>query len=240
MVLVSSCSKPPEEVYAPPPAPVVIKRDVNIISSPPGASIAVDHVGVGKAPLSYTFNFSDKAVYSVSAALDNYLPVEAVIDVQGVDSAGGTLQLHLNPHPFVAVTSLKYPANEWIQVPMTPEVLEYDFWERLIRIVRRYYPGPLLAQMEPGIIESKFVTMKYPVGEHHEFIRSRLKTRFQEKYPKVIMGVYIETETSVDGVEWISFHPMRNKDVELIDTLRKKMGVHYYLNTSPASETPSQ
>ncbi len=222
-LFLSSCASPP-----PPPA-VAIKRVATIVSFPEGASITVDNRVVGVAPIRYEFNFSDKQFFTVTGTKANHLHAEMRVDAAAVDRAGGTLTLHLLPHPFIGITGEKYTANAWFVITLTPEILEQDLWDKFVRIIKKQYPKIRKEEMDSGVVETSFRTQKIMVGSNHEYLRSTVKTKFMEKFPKVRMGIYLETEVSKDGKNWTKYSKPLLSDIALVDSLQKQLDVYYYL-----------
>lgn len=235
-MFLTSCSTPqPQETYTPPPPPpppVVEKRMVTIVSSPQEATISVENITLGTTPVTHEFNFSQQSGYVVKGTKKDYLPVEKTIDLPTVDGAGGTIKIHLTQHPFLGITALNYPTNQWFQIVLTPEVLEQGFWKKLLNIVNKDNRKINKIYMDAGIVETAFVTENVLVGDYKEYIRSRLKTRYQQKVPEVKMNVYLETEVSSNGQEWNKYDRVRKSDVRLVDSLKKHLGVFYYLDPS--------
>jgi hypothetical protein len=230
-MFLTSCSTPqPQKTYTAPPPPVIEKRVVTIDSLPQEATISVDNIALGTTPVTHEFNFSQQAMYIVKVTKNDYLPVEMTLDLQTVDGVGGKIKLHLPQHPFLGITTLEYPTNQWFQILLTPEVLEQGFWNKLVHIVNKDNRKIDKTYMDVGIVETAFVTETVSVRDSEEYIRSRLKTRFQEKVPEVKMNIYLETEVSSNGQEWNKYDRARVSDVRLVDSLKKYLGVFYYLD----------
>ncbi len=204
-IMLTSCSTPqPQKTYMAPP-PIIEKRVVKIVSSPQEVIISVDNIELGTTPITHEFNFSKNSMYIVTGTKKNYLPVEMTVDLKTVDRVEGTINVYLSQHPFWEITTVKYPANEWFQIILTPEVLEQGFWKKLVQIVKKDHYKIDNIYMEAGIVETAFVTENVSVGGKEEYIRSRLKTKFQEKVPEVKMNIYLETEISNDGRVWTKY-----------------------------------
>lgn len=230
-IFLASCSTPqPTYVEPPPPPPVIEKRVVTIDSSPQDATISVDNIILGTTPITHEFNFSEQSIYQVRGTKKDYLPVEMIVDLQTVDGAERIIHFNLSQHPFMGITTVKYPANKWFQITLTPEVLEQGFWNKLLGIVNKDNRKINKIHMDAGVVETSFVTENVSVGDSDEYIRSRVKTKFLEKVPDVKMSIYLETEVSSDGQVWNTYDRVRMSDVRLVESLKKRLGVLYYLD----------
>lgn len=219
-VLCSSCAKEPIPINIP---DYIVQG--KIISIPSDANVTINAHSIGMTPTSYSFNFTDQYNYSILVEKADYLSEEIDINSDQLVDSNGVIHVSLSLHPLISSTSDSLPANHWISVNMRPELMEKQAWDKFIKLLKgRTYKISTMNGTNGSLVTS-FKNNSFLVHNETVHLRSRLETKFTGEYPKLLMSLFLRTEKSADGHQWVPYNRIVKKDAQTFRSIKKQFAV---------------
>ena len=136
-----------------------------ITTDPGGAFITINNVGIGTAPINYTFDFSKQPAYEIKATKTGYFDATTTLNSGMVGVNNGILNLALQEDESYGVTTVTDATNRWLKIEIAPKITQAEAWQKIVDAVTERYA--VIEQMDSssGYLRSVPTsrTFKHPV-----------------------------------------------------------------------------
>lgn len=208
-------------------------NQVTINTIPPGATIMVNEVYQGKAPVKLTieaskYNTTDEYTafiekqFTITAQKQGYFIEEQTIGNSRLADYGETgLTLKLNPSPMWKETVDTPLPNQWHYILVNQHLNPKKTWHRLVDTVTKRYNG--ITQLDPqsGYIESNKKQKSFKTVRGTFRLRSEFIAAIEQRKP-IKYKMKIISEWTINGIDWNPYPRMFKEDALLIEEIRDR------------------
>lgn len=206
ILLVTGCA-------APMPAP-----ETQIRTNPENVDITLDGVPLGNSPVTYTFDFSAKEQYILTAKKNGYFSETKEITPTVVTGDPSQILVELLASPMWQATFVSPATNEWLRLIVDPGVNESEIWQRMVDATTKRFPELEEFDYNSGYIKSAVKIKRYDTPRGEFRLRSRFIAALADENP-LTYKIKLVSEWTDKGVEWYPYNRVFREDALLIDEL---------------------
>jgi len=196
----------------------------SVTTDPGGAFITVNNVGVGTAPINYTFDFSKQPAYEVKASKTGYFDASATLNSEMVGVTNGVLNLALQEDESYGVTTTTDATNRWLKIEIAPNITQAEAWQKIVDAVTERYA--VIEQMDSssGYLRSVPTsrTFKHPVYGTRT-IRTQFVGDIASSNP-LVYKMQISSQISTPDGGWTPFDRVFKEDAQMVEELQSRLG----------------
>ena len=198
--------------------------DTNIVSQPPGATVAINGVNLGTTPIHHQFDFKQTPTSTVIASKPGFHNQQLIITRESSGIHDNQLVIVLPEDEAYKVTTTSDADNAWLRVQVDPSLTPDVVWQKVVDSVTSRFPSLEMLDAASGYMRSVYVTQKFtgPDGDYQ--VRTRFICSISSKTP-LVYKLKIESEMSAGHQDWAPYDRVFKPDAQLIEELQGRLGV---------------
>ena len=204
-------------------------KSAMITSDPVQALVKVGNEEVGRTPVEYSFDFSDRASrYLITLSKPGYF--DQVLTVTEGSSAvrSGQINATLEENPAWTTTTESEATNKWLRIAVDPVITYSDAWQKIIDSVTSVYDSLEQLDQASGYLRSSPKLREFSKGpEGPFFVRTQFIGSISSKAPltykiKLISRTRLKSEPAE---HWKEFGRVFAEDAQLVEEMQNRLGL---------------
>ena len=203
-------------------------KDAVINSNPPGANIRVGNDPIGRAPVEYKFNFSDRGRrYLIVATSPGYLDNVIRLDRNSPQFNSGIVEVAMESDPSWTSTAESEATNTWLRIQVNAGITHAEAWQKVIDSVTSVYDSLEQLDQSSGYLRSTAKIKEFESNEGPIFVRTQLIGSIASTSP-LTYKIKIQSKTrkkSESDQKWVDFDRVFSEDSVLVEELLSRLGL---------------
>lgn len=205
-----------------------VYKDAVINSNPPGANIRVGNDLIGRAPVEYKFNFSDRSRrYLIVASSPGYIDRVIRLDRNSPQFNSGIVEVTIESDPSWTSTAESEATNTWLRIQVNPRITHAEAWQKVIDSVTSVYDSLEQLDQSSGYLRSTAKIKEFESNEGPIFVRTQLIGSIASTNP-LTYKIKIQSKTrkkSESDQTWVDFDRVFAEDSVLVEELLSRLGL---------------
>ena len=205
------------------------RKPAVIVSDPGQALVKVGSEEVGRTPVEYAFDFSDRASrYLVTLSKPGYFDRVLTVTERSAAVRSGRIGVTLEENPAWTTTTESEATNKWLRIAVDPAITYEDAWQKIIDSVTSVYDSLEQLDQASGYLRSSPKLREFPKGpEGPFFVRTQFIGSISSKAPltykiKLISRTRLKSEAAE---HWKEFDRVFAEDAQLVEEMQNRLGL---------------
>ncbi len=202
------------------------QRAATISCDPSGATVLVDGVAVGSAPLSHTFDFDKKTSYHIEVQKAGYFDTRRTVTSEDQDTLNGEIRLAMIEDESWTATAESRATNTWLRMEVDSSLDQQRAWQIIIDAVTTRYSSLEQLDASSGYCRSspEVRTFKHP-KKGNTTIRTQIIGAVASAEPLVYKFKIVAEESTGNSNRWTPYNRVFKDDATMIEELSNRLSI---------------